>query len=440
MNAVDAVLSVIFPIENSDGEIVNIKGYRAQHSRHRLPVKGGIRYSSQVDMQEVEALASLMTYKCAIVDVPFGGAKGGIAINPNDWTEAQLERITRRYTMELCQKGFIGPGIDVPAPDIGTGGREMAWIADTYAQFNPGDVNGLGCVTGKPVSLGGVRGRAEATGLGVYYGIREFLGYPEVQEKMKHHGLIEGTTMVLQGFGNVGYWASKFFHSNGAKIIAIAEYDCGVYSRDGLDIDKLSEHKKRTGSFKGFTDATVVDDPMKLLELECDVLIPAAMERQIGLKNVKNIRAKMVGEAANGPLTPGADEYLRQRGVLVIPDMLLNAGGVCVSYFEWLKNLSHVRFGRMNKKWDEQGKSKLLNLVEANAGRKLNEAERRTLIHGAEEHELVYSGLEDTMIVACHETRSTANIKKVDYKTAALINAIAKISSVYSASGSMFTK
>ncbi|PVU84648.1 hypothetical protein BB559_005183 [Furculomyces boomerangus] len=438
IKSIDNVLSVSFPIEKSNGEIEIIRGYRAHHSRHKLPVKGGIRFSKKVDLEEVEALASLMTYKCAIVDVPYGGAKGGVAIDPKEWTPAQLERITRRYTMELCQKGFMGPGIDVPAPDVGTGAREMSWIADTYKQFNPGDVNSLGCVTGKPVSNGGVRGRTEATGLGVYYGVREFLAFPEIQSKTKHNGMIEGSKIIIQGFGNVGYWASKFFESNGAKIIGIAEYNVGLYNEEGIDIQAVFDYRKENGSLIGFPGAKNIDEPSKVLEMECDVLIPAALERQIGIGNADRIKAKVIAEAANGPVTPGADRILLEKGIVIIPDLLLNAGGVCVSYFEWLKNLSHVRFGRMNKKWDEKGKEKLVTLVEKNAGRQLSETERRTLIHGAEEHELVYSGLEDTMVVACQETRATANSLNIDYRTAALTNAINKISTVYQVSGSIF--
>ncbi|KAL1922359.1 uncharacterized protein VTP21DRAFT_9898 [Calcarisporiella thermophila] len=438
MKAVDSVLSVTFPIETDDNKVVMIEGYRAQHSRHRLPVKGGIRFSPEVDLQEVEALASLMTYKCAVVDVPFGGAKGGIKIDPKQWSPAQLERITRRYTMELCQKNFIGPGTDVPAPDVGTGPREMSWIMDTYRQFNSSDVNASGCVTGKPISQGGVRGRNEATGLGVFYGIREFLTYPEVQKKAGLSGQIEGLTVAIQGFGNVGYWAAKFFENNGAKVIAIGERECAVYNKDGLNIEQLFSHRKEHGTFHNYADATIIDDPAKVLEVECDVLIPAALERQIGLRNVNRVRAKVVGEAANGPITPAANDALLQKGVVIIPDLLLNAGGVTVSYFEWLKNLSHVRFGRMNKKWDELGKSKLVALVEANAGRKLTEMERKQIVHGAEEHELVYSGLEDTIANASLETRSTALAKNCDYRTAAYVNAIQKIATVYEGSGIIF--
>ncbi|KAI8870847.1 glutamate dehydrogenase [Ramicandelaber brevisporus] len=439
IKAVDTVLSVSFPIEVDENKVEIIHGYRAQHSRHRLPVKGGIRFSPEVDLQEVEALAALMTYKCAVVDVPFGGAKGGIMIDPKQWTPAQLERITRRFTMELCQKNFIGPGVDVPAPDVGTSAREMSWIMDTYRQFNPTDVNAAGSVTGKPVSQGGVRGRNEATGLGVFYGVREFLTFPEIQKATGLSGQMEGTTVAIQGFGNVGFWAAKFFESNGAKVIAIGERDVGAYDPNGLNIDQLFNFRKETGSFKGFPGIKVLDNPLSVLEVECDVLIPAALERQIGLRNVDRIKAKIIGEAANGPTTPAAHEKLVKRGVPVIPDLLLNAGGVCVSYFEWLKNHSHVRFGRMNRRWDEQGKSRLLALVEQNAGRKLTDAERRQVIHGAEEHELVYSGLEDTMIAACAETRATALEKNInDYRAAAMVNAINKIATVYEGTGAMF--
>ncbi|KAJ2723768.1 NADP-dependent glutamate dehydrogenase [Coemansia sp. Benny D115] len=438
IKSTDSVLSVTFPVEK-DGKTVMIKGYRSQHSRHRLPCKGGIRFASEVDLQEVEALSALMTYKCAVVDVPFGGGKGGIMINPKDWTEAELERITRRFTLELCQKNFIGPGVDVPAPDVGTGPREMGWIADTYRNFNPQDVNGAACVTGKALSMGGVRGRTEATGLGVYYGVREFLSFPEVHQKMGHHGKVEDSSVIIQGFGNVGYWAAKFFEANGARVVGIIEHDVAAYSKTGLNIEQLSLWRKEHGSFRGFPDARIIDDPMSLLEAECDVLIPAALERQIGMRNAGRIRAKLVGEAANGPVTPAADAILRKNNTVIVPDLLLNAGGVCVSYFEWAKNLSHLRFGRMNKRWDERSKEQLLTLVEGNAGRPLTEVERRQMIHGAEEHELVYSGLEDTMIVACNETRQTANAKNIDYRTAAMANSINKIAASLAGSGSIFT-
>ncbi|KAF9144555.1 glutamate dehydrogenase [Mortierella sp. GBA39] len=422
IKAVDSVLSVKFPVEIDADTHIIIEGYRAQHSRHRLPTKGGIRFSDEVDLQEVEALASLMTFKCAVVDVPFGGAKGGVKMDPKKFTASQLERITRRYTMELCQKNFIGPGIDVPAPDVGTGPREMSWIMDTYRQFNPQDVNAAGCVTGKPVSQGGVRGRNEATGLGVYFGIREFLQFPEVQKMTGLDGKIAGKTVIVQG----------------AKIIGIGEHDVSAYDPNGIDIEAIFKYRSEKGSFRGYGNVEIIEEPITVMERECDILIPAALERQIGLKNVKKIKAKIIGEAANGPMTPDAHDYLVSKGKVVIPDLLLNAGGVTVSYFEWLKNLSHVRFGRMSRKWEEAGKSKLLTLVEENAGRLLTPQERRAVIHGAEEHELVYSGLEDTMIGACEETRATAFAKNTDFRTAALVNAIQKISTVTTQSGQMF--
>ncbi|CAO3597581.1 unnamed protein product [Absidia cylindrospora] len=439
LRAVDSLLRVTFPIELGDGKYEVIEGYRAQHSRHRLPVKGGIRYSEEVDLQEVEALASLMTYKCAVVDVPFGGAKGGVKIDPRKYTVEQLERITRRFTMELCQKNFIGVGTDVPAPDVGTGPREMSWIMDTYRQFNPNDVNAAGCVTGKPLSQGGVRGRTESTGLGIYYSIREFLSYKEVQQKTGLSGKVKDASVVVQGFGNVGYYVSKFFENNGAKVIGVGERDCAIYDPNGLNIEDLHKHYTENGTFRGYSaTAQIIEDSVKILETECDILIPAALERQIGLVNCDRIKAKVIGEGANGPVTPAAHRALEERGIVVLPDLLLNAGGVTVSYFEWLKNLSHVRFGRMNKKWDEAMRLKLFTLVEENAGRNLTEAERKAIVHGAEEADLVYSGLEDTMIQACEETRQTATLKKVDFRTAAYLNAIQKIAAVYEGSGMLF--
>eukprot|EP00158_Paraphelidium_tribonemae_P005763 Partr_v1_DN27513_c3_g3_i1_m30220 putative glutamate dehydrogenase len=440
MKAPDSVLSVTFPIEREDGSFDIIRGYRAQHSRHRMPVKGGIRFSNAVDLQEVEALAALMTYKCAVVDVPFGGAKGGICIDPKGYSLHELERITRRYTLELCQKNFIGPGVDVPAPDVGTGPREMSWILDTYRQFHHNDVNSLACVTGKPVSQGGIRGRTEATGLGVYYGVREFLTYPEVQEAVGIKSLV-GATVIVQGFGNVGYWAAKFFEQNGAKIVGIIEREAAILNPDGLVIDSVLEYRTSTGSLVGYPDAKVVEEnPVQVLEHDCHILIPAALEQQINLKNCSRIRAKLIGEAANGPITPGAHEYLIEKGAVIVPDMLLNAGGVTVSYMEWIKGLSRVRFGRINKRWEEQGKSSMATLLEEQLGRKLTPVEKRKLVQGAEEHELVYSGLEDTMVNACREVRDIALAQKTDHRTAAFLSAINKIASTYSGSGMMFMK
>ena len=346
----NSVYQMRFPVRIGDGVEV-IEAYRVQHSHHKLPCKGGIRYSMDVNQDEVMALAALMTYKCAIVNVPFGGAKGGIRINPKSYTPFELEKITRRYASELVKKNFIGAGIDVPAPDYGTGAREMSWIADTYASLNPGDVNALGCVTGKPVSQGGVRGRTEATGLGVFYGVRELCN---VAEDMKRLGLntgIEGKKVIVQGLGNVGYHAAKFFYENGATIVGLAEYEGGIYSEKGLNLEDVVAHRKATGSILGFPGAKDIKNSAETLEMDCDILIPSALENVINAGNADRIKAKIIGEGANGPLTPEADEILNKKGVIVVPDMFLNAGGVTVSYFEWLKNLSHVRFGRLDKRF-----------------------------------------------------------------------------------------
>ena len=330
-----------------------MEAYRVQHSQHKTPCKGGIRFAAEVNQDEVMALAALMTYKCAIVNVPFGGGKGGIKINPRNYSAYELEKITRRYTAELMKKNFIGPGTDVPAPDYGTGEREMAWILDTYTAMHPGEIDAAGCVTGKPVSQGGVRGRREATGLGVFFGLREVCNMTDVMQKQGLAPGVEGKRVVVQGLGNVGYHSAKFFQDAGALVIGLAEFEGSIYNEKGLDIEAVFEHRKKTGSILNFPGAQNFAKNTDALEMDCDILIPAALENVINEDNAPRIKAKIIGEAANGPLTPEADEILMKNGVLVVPDMYLNAGGVTVSYFEWLKNLSHVRYGRMEKRFNE---------------------------------------------------------------------------------------
>ncbi len=431
IKACNSILQMKFPVRIGD-KIEVIEAYRVQHSHHKLPCKGGIRYSMDVNQDEVMALAALMTYKCAIVNVPFGGAKGGIRINPKNYTPFELEKITRRYASELVKKNFIGPGIDVPAPDYGTGAREMSWIADTYASLKPGEVDALGCVTGKPIAQGGVRGRTEATGLGVFYGVRELCN---VAEDMKRLGLttgIEGKKVIVQGLGNVGYHAAKFFYEAGALIVGLAEYEGGIYNEKGLDLEKVVAHRKETGSILGFAGATDIANSFDTLEMECDILIPAALENVINASNAARIKAKIIGEGANGPLTPEADEILLQKGAIVVPDMYLNAGGVTVSYFEWLKNLSHVRFGRMDKRFSENQNTSILATVEGLTGKKVSDIERRQLLHGPDEVDLVYSGLEDTMIGSYHEIReSMLSLNMTDMRTAAFVVAINKVGVSY---------
>lgn len=427
----NSVYRMKFPVRVGE-EIEVIEAYRVQHSHHKLPCKGGIRYSMDVNQDEVMALAALMTYKCAIVNVPFGGAKGGIKINPKKYTTFELEKITRRYASELVKKNFIGPGIDVPAPDYGSGAREMSWIADTYASLKPGEIDSLGCVTGKPVTQGGVRGRTEATGLGVYYGVREVCS---IAEDMKKVGLttgLAGKKVIVQGLGNVGYHAAKYFHEGGAIIVGIAEYEGGIYNADGLDPDKVVAHRKENKTILGFPGATDIPNSAETLEMDCDILIPAALENVINASNADRIKARIIGEAANGPVTPEADEVLLAKGCIIVPDMYINAGGVTVSYFEWLKNLSHVRFGRMDKRFSENQNLQILQSVEALTGKKVTDIERQQILHGPDEVDLIYSGLEDTMIDSYHEIRDmmiTLGIN--DMRTAAFVVSINKVGVAY---------
>jgi glutamate dehydrogenase (NAD(P)+) len=432
----NSVYSFKFPIRTKHGYEV-ISGWRVQHSHHKLPVKGGIRYSEDANEDEVKALAALMTYKCAVVDVPFGGAKGAVKINPRNYTVEELEQITRRYTSELIKKNFIGPGVDVPAPDYGTGQREMSWIADTYAAFNPGQIDALACVTGKPITQGGVRGRLEATGRGVFFGLREVCSHAEDMKQLGLDKGLEGKRVVVQGLGNVGYNAAQFCQHGGAVIIALAEYEGAIYDPKGLDVEAVMKHRRETGSILNFPGASNLSTRAEALELECDILIPAALENQITEENAGRVKAKILAEAANGPTTAGAEEILQRKGVLIVPDIYLNAGGVTASYFEWLKNLSHVRFGRMGKRFEQTSFERLLRVIEENTGRTLSDAERKTVARGADEIDLVNSGLEESMAVAYHQIREVwkSDPKIPGLRTAAFIGAINKIATCYSELG-----
>jgi glutamate dehydrogenase (NAD(P)+) len=421
-----------FPIKHDDGSYEIIHAYRAEHSHHKLPTKGGIRYSESASADEVQALAALMTFKCALVDAPFGGAKGGVKIEPRKYTPDQLERITRRYTAELIKKNFIGPGIDVPAPDYGTGSREMAWILDTYQALNPGQLDAAACVTGKPIAQGGIRGRVEATGLGVYFGVRQALSH---KSDMKRLGLspgVEGKRIVIQGLGNVGYHTARVFAENGARIVGVSEHDGALYSPKGLDVDAVQAHRKERGTIRGFPGAHTIHDPNQGLECECDVLVPAALESVITKENAPRIKAKILAEAANGPTTIEAERILLDRGILIVPDVYLNAGGVTVSYFEWLKNLSHVRFGRLSRRFEESSAQAMLHAVEQLTGKHVSARERRLVVHGADEADLVRSGLEDTMISAYETIREMMDTKDLpDLRTAAFATAIEKVAVSY---------
>ncbi len=422
-----------FPIRKGNGFQV-IDAWRVEHSQHQSPTKGGIRYSDMVNEDEVMALAALMTYKCAIVNVPFGGAKGGIKINPKNYTVQELENITRRYTVELIKKNFIGPSIDVPAPDYGTGEREMSWIADTYATMNPGQLDAMGSVTGKPIALHGIQGRREATGRGVAIAVRECVSVAEDMDKLGLTTGIAGKRIIVQGLGNVGFYTAKFLQEYGGIIVGICEFEGAIYNADGLDVDDVFNHRKGSGSILNYPGAKQkFDNSGEGLEQPCDILVPAALENQITAENAGRIQAKIIVEGANGPTTPEAEEIIYAKGGLIIPDMYANAGGVTVSYFEWLKNLSHVAFGRINRRFEENTNQNLVNMVESITGISVTPEQRAAIVKGSSEHELVISGLEDTMIRSYHEIRNTfKTTDKIDtLRTAAFVGAINKIAISY---------
>ncbi len=426
----NSVYHISFPLKRDDGSIEVIQAWRAEHSQHKLPTKGGVRYSSTVNEDEVMALAALMTYKCAIVNVPFGGAKGGVKIDRSQYSVAELERVTRRYTYELIRKNFIGPGVDVPAPDYGTGPREMAWMKDTYEALAADTLNAQACVTGKPIAQGGVHGREEATGLGVFFGVREALSHADDMHALGlTHGL-PGKTVVVQGLGNVGFNAAKFFEQGGARVIAVAEWDGAIANPAGIDVRALQAYRAQNkGAILGFPGAQPLASSAAALELPCDILVPAALEHVITSQNVERIRAKIIAEAANGPVTSEASEFLARQGVMVIPDSYLNAGGVVVSYFEWVKNLSHVRFGRLQKRWQSQSHQGLLSAVEGMTGAQFSPDVAQSFIKGPDEIDLVNSGLEETMVNGFREIRDIqrAHHGEIDLRTAAFIAAIDKI-------------
>ena len=429
IKACNSVIKVQFPAQLDNGDFQVFVGYRAIHSDHRLPVKGGIRYASHVTQDEVEALASLMTYKSALLNVPFGGSKGGLRINPREYSESELERITRRFARELIYKGFMSPGENVPAPDMGTGEREMAWMADTFRQLRPDDINYLGAVTGKPVATGGIRGRIEATGRGVQYAIREFFRHDDDVARSRLTGGLAGKRVIVQGLGNVGYHAAQFLQEeDDARIICIIERDGALYDPDGLPVEAVFQWIIEHGGVAGFPDVDYYEDGKACLEFDCDILIPAALEGQITSENAPNVRARLLVEAANGPVTFAADEILRDKGVTILPDFYVNAGGVTVSYFEWLKNISHVRFGRLQRRLDEYRADATVRALEQLTGKQVPPALKQEITRGGDELNMVRSGLDDTMRDGYNEIKQAAlRLGIADYRTAALAVSLEKI-------------
>lgn len=424
-----AVYQMRFPVKIA-GKWQVFEGWRANHSEHLLPTKGGIRYAPEVDQEEVEALATLMTFKCAVVDVPFGGAKGGLKIDPRKYERHQMERITRRFTLELDKRGFISPSQNVPAPDMGTGAREMAWMADTYRTLHPDDIDAIACITGKPPEMGGIRGRVQATGRGVQYALREFFCYPQDVEAAGLEGGLAGKRVVVQGLGNVGYHAAKFLEEeDGSKIVAIIERDGALRSPNGLPVEEVRQYITANGGVKGFPGAEYLEDGPKALEDECDILVPAALEGQITRENAPRIEAKLIAEAANGPVTAAADAMLLEAGKVILPDMYVNAGGVTVSYFEWTKNLAHMRFGRMGRRLMQMRSEAALELLETVLERQVPEGFSKAFRQEADERNLVLSGLEDTMREAYEGIRAVWHARDdvPDLRTAAYILAIGKV-------------
>ncbi len=425
------------------GQIQTFTGYRSVHSEHMEPVKGGIRFATSVNQNEVEALAALMTYKCALVEAPFGGSKGGLCIDPRKYDEHELERITRRFAYELAKRDLIHPSQNVPAPDMGTGEREMAWIADQYARMNTTDINARACVTGKPLNAGGISGRVEATGRGVQYALREFFRDERGVEKAGLEGTLDGKRIIVQGLGNVGFHAAKFLSDeDGSKIVGIIERDGALYNDDGIDVDAVQQWLAKHGGVSGYPDATYTREGGKVLEEACDILIPAALEGVINMENAARIQAPLVIEAANGPVTAGADEILRKKGTVIIPDMYANAGGVTVSYFEWVKNLSHIRFGRMQRRQEEARHQLVVDELEQISQAlgnqySLTDNFKQKYLRGADELELVRSGLDDTMRIAYQSMRDVwhdrADVE--DLRTAAYLVSIDKVAASYRAKG-----
>ena len=425
------------------GDIHTFTGYRSVHSEHMEPVKGGIRYALAVNQDEVEALAALMTYKCALVETPFGGSKGGLCIDPRQYEEHELEKITRRFAYELAKRDLINPSQNVPAPDMGTGEREMAWMADQYARMNTTDINARACVTGKPLNAGGISGRVEATGRGVQYALREFFRHPEDVKKAKLSGKLDGKRVIIQGLGNVGYHAAKFLsEEDGARVVGIIEWDGALYNPDGIDVESVRQWIVKHGGVKDYPDATHSAEGGAVLEEDCDILIPAALEGVINLTNADRIKAPLIIEAANGPVTAGADEILRKKGTVIIPGMYANAGGVTVSYFEWVKNLSHIRFGRMQRRQEEARHELIVSELER-LDRYLGDAWsmspdfKAKYLKGADELELVRSGLDDTMRIAYQSMREVWHSRDdvEDLRTAAYIVAVDRVAKSYRAKG-----
>ncbi|MEK9650213.1 MAG: Glu/Leu/Phe/Val dehydrogenase [Gammaproteobacteria bacterium] len=432
----NATYSVNFGVKLR-GKVHTFQGWRCVHSEHFEPVKGGIRYSPEANLAEVEGLAALMTYKNAIVEVPYGGSKGALRINPHEWEVNELEKITRRFAQELIKRDMIDPARNVPAPDMGTGTREMAWIADEYRIMNPADINGKACVTGKPLGKGGIAGRVEATGRGIQFIIREFFRHEDDIKKAKFKGGLEGKKIGIQGFGNVGYHAAKFLaKEDGCKIISIMEHQGALLNTDGIDVERAKEYLTKNGTFAGCEEGKFVENSSSLLTEKYDILIPAAVENVINLANAKSIKSNLIVEAANGPISYEADQILNDMGIVIIPDILANSGGVIVSYFEWVRNLQHIRFGRLEKRRNFEQMKTLIDALETMTGKSMPDKFKDKFTNGVEEIDLIRSGLDDMICDAYRKVRDAMIENNIpDLRTAAFKTALDKIAISYETIG-----
>lgn len=417
------------------GRMYTFEGWRSVHSNHPAPAKGGIRYAPDVHQAEVEALAALMTYKCALMGLPFGGSKGGLKIDPSAWSEGELERITRRFAQELTRQNFLSPSLNVPAPDVGTSEKTMVWIADEYRRMKPDDINAEACVTGKPLAAGGIEGRSEATGRGVQFALREFFSHAGDVAKTGLPASLSGRSVIVQGFGNVGYHAAKFLAEDGCRVVGVIERNGGISSPDGLDIEALQAHFASGRTFEAFPGGRFVPEGNELLVAPCDILVPAARESVINANNAIHVQARVVIEAANGPVTFDGDRVLRERGVVVIPDLFANAGGVTVSYFEWVKNIAHMPFGLMERRRRQYENSLLTSTLERMLNTKFPDA--ITSLGGAREIDLVRSGLEEKMRSTYAQMSHLWNKAEGidDLRSATYVIALTRIKGIYEAIG-----
>ena len=436
-------VKINIPLIRDDGTYTTVEGFRCHHKQHRLPVKGGTRIADSVEQSEVEALALLMSLKLAVVEVPYGGAKGGIKMNQKNFSKKEIERVLRRYIVELAKYNIIGPGIDVPGPDVGTGEWHMDIMKDTYhTLYGMKDFNSTGIVTGKSIENGGIRGRPESTGLGVFYSIRNVLMNDELEELRKKHHIakgIKGKKVIVQGFGAVGYNACKFLEQEGAIIVGVQEFDGCVYNEGGINVEELKAYLTKNGGVRGFSSFIGKES---IIGKECDILIPAAMEKSINKNNVSEIKAKLIAEGGNGTTSFEADKLLQKKGVLIIPDILCNAGGVTCSYFEWLKNIEHKQPGRLTNNWEKKSKEIFLVAIEnemQKVGLNVNfDKIDKTAMRGGADIELVYTGLDFIMTKSLNNLVKISKERNVNLRIAAYVDAIERIAASYESVGLSF--